>query len=284
MTNAIEPDPTELRKSSYAVVRGLIDIGSIDRLREICERVLTQWRRNPRSDNPPVGPQANYMRHLNDPNYHQDYPEDLVFLLNTIGAPRVVEVIEKALDEEFLFAIASLYFNPTGVSQDGFWHKDKIGEEAHASRIPETGAGLQMQIALTPTDDLELVPSSHLRDYTPEEHAICVANGEIHNRSNAMPGAVRIELNPGDAALFTQLCIHRGRYHTDKLRRTLMISVKKRPQQNTRCASVDSTSTATNPGSYCGATSTACHRKHVSFSRNSSTYTRPTGEPDFQKC
>ena len=33
---------------------------------------------------------------------------------------------------------------------------------------------------------------------------------------------------PGDAVLFTQLCIHRGRYHTDKLRRSLMISVKKR--------------------------------------------------------
>lgn len=43
-----------------------------------------------------------------------------------------------------------------------------------------------------------------------------------------MPGAVRVELQPGDAALFTQLCIHRGRYHTDKLRRTLMVSVKKK--------------------------------------------------------
>ena len=84
-----------------------------------------------------------------------------------------------------------------------------------------------MQIALVPSDDLELVPGSHLRDYSPEEHAICVADGEIHNRSNDMPGAVRLHLEPGDAAMFTQLCIHRGRYHTDKLRRTMMISVKK---------------------------------------------------------
>ena len=55
--------------------------------------------------------------------------------------------------------MASLYFNPAFESQDGFWHKDKIGEEADVSRIKETGAGLQMQIALVPSDDLELVPA-----------------------------------------------------------------------------------------------------------------------------
>jgi ectoine hydroxylase-related dioxygenase (phytanoyl-CoA dioxygenase family) len=223
-----EPQPAQLREHSYAVVRGLFDAATTQRLREICERVLEQWRRAPRSDNPPVSPQANYMRHLNDPEYHRDYPEDLAFLLNAMGAPEVVESLSAALEEEYLFAMASLYFNPSGESQDGFWHKDKIGQEAEVSRIPETGAGLQMQIALVPTDDLELVPGSHLRDYSPEEHAICVADGAIHNRLNDMPGAVRLSLEPGDAALFTQLCIHRGRYHTDKLRRTMMISVKKR--------------------------------------------------------
>ena len=227
MTVEIEPGPAQLREHSYAVVRGLFDAATTERLREICERVLEQWRRAPRSDNPPVSPQANYMRHLNDPEYHRDHADDLTFLLNTIGAPEVIESLSTALEEEFLFGMTSLYFNPTGESQDGFWHKDKIGEEADVSRIPETGAGLQMQIALVPTDDLELVPGSHLRDYSSEEYAICVADGEIHKRLNDMPGSTRIHLQPGDAALFTQLCIHRGRYHTDKFRRTMMISVKK---------------------------------------------------------
>jgi len=223
-----EPQPAQLRECSYAVVRGLFDLATAQRLRAICERVLEQWRRAPRSDNPPVGPQANYMRHLNDPEYHRDHPDDLAFLLNAMGAPEVVEALSTALGEEYLFGMASLYFNPTGESQDGFWHKDKIGHEAEVSLVPETGAGLQMQIALVPSEDLELVPGSHLRDYTPEEHAICIADGELHKRSNDMPGAIRLSLKPGDAALFTQLCIHRGRYHTDKLRRTMMISVKKR--------------------------------------------------------
>ena len=228
ITTTTDSAPSALRENSYAIVRSLFDPATAERLREICDRVLAQWRQSPRSDNPPVGPQANYMRHLNDPEYHRDHPDDLAFLLNAVGAPQVVEAIGAALNEEFLFAIASLYFNPTGESQDGFWHKDKIGAEADVSKNPATGAGLQMQIALVPTDDLEVVPGSHLRDYTPEEHAICVADGATHNRSNEMPGAVHVTLAPGDAALFTQLCIHRGRYHTDKLRRTLMVSVKKR--------------------------------------------------------
>lgn len=228
MSRATQPRPQQMRQHSYAVVRGLFDAATTQRLRGICERVLEQWRRAPRCDNPPVGPQANYMRHLNDPGYHRDHPDDLAFLLNAMGSPRVVESIRAALDEEFLFALGSLYFNPTGESQDGFWHKDKIGAEADAALVPETGAGVQMQIALVPTDDLELVPGSHLRDYTSAEHAICVAEDGADNRSNDMPGAVRLHQEPGDAVLFTQSCIHRGRYHTDKLRRTLMVSVKKR--------------------------------------------------------
>ena len=228
MTVALEPTPVDLKQHSYAVVRGLFEPATVTRLHGICERVLEQWRRAPRSDNPPVGPQANYMRHLNDPGYHEEHADDLSFLLSTIGSTQVIESITTALGEEFLLGLVSLYFNPTGESQDGFWHKDKIGDEAGVAKIQETGAGLQMQIALVPTDDLQLVPGSHVRDYTAEEHAICVADDGIHNRSNDMPGAVRVCLEPGDAVLFTQVCIHRGRYHRDTPRRTLMLSVKKR--------------------------------------------------------
>jgi len=76
MDISTEPCPGQLRQHSYAVVRGLFDAATTKRLREICERVLEQWRRAPRCDNPPVGPQANYMRHLNDPEYHRDHPDD----------------------------------------------------------------------------------------------------------------------------------------------------------------------------------------------------------------
>ena len=39
------------------------------------------------------------MRHLNDPEYHRDHPDDLTFLLNAIGPPEVVEALTTALEE-----------------------------------------------------------------------------------------------------------------------------------------------------------------------------------------
>ena len=56
MTFAIDPAPIALLENSYAIVRGLFDPATAGLLREICDRVLEQWRRAPRSDNPPVGP------------------------------------------------------------------------------------------------------------------------------------------------------------------------------------------------------------------------------------
>ena len=42
-----------------------------------------------------------------------------------------------------------------------------------------------------------------------------------------MPGAVRVALEPGDGVAFNPMGLHRGRYHTDKLRRTLLFTYTK---------------------------------------------------------
>jgi hypothetical protein len=42
-----------------------------------------------------------------------------------------------------------------------------------------------------------------------------------------MPGALRLALGAGDAAAVNSLGIHRGRYHADKLRRTVMLTYTK---------------------------------------------------------
>jgi hypothetical protein len=43
-----------------------------------------------------------------------------------------------------------------------------------------------------------------------------------------MPGALRVALQPGDAVAFNPYGLHRGRYHADKLRRTLMLTYTKK--------------------------------------------------------
>ena len=84
--------------------------------------------------------------------------------------------------------------------------------------------GIQLQIALVETSDVEYVPGSHRRWDTDEEYRIRLADGQANSRSNAMPGAVRVHQRPGDAVAFEALGLHRGRYHTDKRRRTFMLT------------------------------------------------------------
>ena len=72
--------------------------------------------------------------------------------------------------------------------------------------------------------DVEYVPASHLRWDTDEEYRIRLADGQANSRSNDMPGAVRVHQRPGDAVAFEALGLHRGRYHTDKRRRTFMLT------------------------------------------------------------
>ena len=227
--HAINTDPGEgYGRNGYAVVRGIFDPDRVARLLPICERVLAQWRERPLSDNPPVGPLANYLRHLNNPGYHRGRPEDLAAILDAAAAPAVLSAVDQALGEPHLFTGTSLYFNPTGEPLDGFWHKDAIGPEADDQRDHITGSGLQVQVALVPSEDLAVVPGSHLREFTDAERHICVDDDGANRRSNDMPGAVRIPLQPGDAVLFNQIVIHRGRYYREPPRLTFMTSFRKR--------------------------------------------------------
>lgn len=226
----------DYRQRGYVILRSAFEPQCVKQLLNLCERVHAQWRHNPLTNNPPVNSSATYMRHLNHPDYHHDRPEDLSFLLDICAAPILLDTLATVLNESFLFMNISFYFNPTGSNLDGNWHKDK-GDNLDDPRDWATGPGVQLQVALVPSDDLELVPESHSRDYTDAERHICIDGGEKNNRSNNMPGAIRLSLDPGDAVLFNPSGIHRGRYHSDKKRRTFMISyIKERLARQTLSA------------------------------------------------
>ena len=124
--------------------------------------------------------------------------------------------------------------NPLADGRDGNWHRDSQfsaandeEEKATITKLIRSGTSIQMQIPLVPSADIEYIPGSHIRWDTPEEYAIRRAEGGKNNRSNTMPGALRLALEPGDAALFNPYGIHRGRYHTIPVRRTLMLTYTK---------------------------------------------------------
>ena len=216
----------------YVVARGLLDIRRVDSLLGVCEEVLRQWRiRDPQSRAEGAREDAQSMRHLNHPAYFANDRSGLLEILDSIADPRVLEVCAAILGEQPLFRCTSLFMNPQQTSQDGSWHRDSqfqkpdVEEEKESVAASQnSGEAIQLQIALVASRDVEFVPGSHRRWDTDEEFQIRRAAAGSNSRSNAMPGAVRIELEPGDAVAFNPYGLHRGRYHADKLRRTYMLT------------------------------------------------------------
>lgn len=218
-------------EEGYIVVKGLFDPERTARLRLICENILARWRvARPATGETGEGIDGTSMRHLNHPGYFAQHPEWFPEIMNAASDTKVLETCRTILDEQPMFRCTSLFMNPILKSEDGNWHRDtqfgaKGDDEAEKKKLGAYESnGIQLQVALVPSEDIEYVPRSHLRWDTPAEYAIRRADGQKYNRSNRMPGAVRLPLEAGDAAAFNPNGLHRGRYHADKLRRTLMLT------------------------------------------------------------
>ena len=151
--------------------------------------------------------------------------------MDAVADPGVLEVCRSILGEEVLFRCTSLFMNPLESGKDGNWHRDsqfhhpdEAVEREHIEAGGDAGHAVQLQVALVPSADVEVVPRSHKRWDLPPEYAIRRADEGRNSQSNDMPGAVRVELEAGDGLAFNPFGLHRGRYHTDKLRRTLMLT------------------------------------------------------------
>lgn len=226
------------RTLGYAIVPGLISPTRAAELRAICDGILAQWRaRDPQTGAPGDKPDATVMRHLNHPDYFRQHPQWFAPLMDAVADAGVRDVAHVVFGEEPMFRCTSLFFNPSGIELDGNWHRDSQfgapdddAERGVIAKAGADGAGMQLQIALLPSDDIEVVPGSHLRWDTPDEYAIRKADGGTHNRANHMPQAVRVRQAPGDAVLFNAMAIHRGRYYASVPRRTLMLTYTRASQ------------------------------------------------------
>ncbi|HYE05840.1 MAG TPA: phytanoyl-CoA dioxygenase family protein, partial [Planctomycetota bacterium] len=205
----------------------------VARLRDVCEAVRARWlERDPQTGQPGADPgTANAMRHLTHPDYHRGDRTGLVELLEACADEGVLHVLRAVWREEPLFRCTSLFFNPTARTTEGTWHRDcQFGmpdaevERAHIlSQRARAAGGVQIQIALVANDDLEYVPGSQSRWDSAEELRVRRADAFAH-ATEPLASARRLALQPGDAAFFDPMGLHRGRYHAHRPRRSLMLT------------------------------------------------------------
>jgi hypothetical protein len=214
------------------------------RLREACESVLLRFRAELELSDPQKANAAYSMRHLNDLRWHPEHKEHWKTIMEIVADPRCLGPVEQIFRGPSLFRTTSLFFNPRAGKMDGHWHRDRqftsesedevrqYFEDLRRHQDAEKN-GIQFQIALVDNDDIEYVPFSANRYDSPEEYYYRCADDRTHCREEGMPNAMRISQRAGDAVLFNANGLHRGRYHCDKPRCTLMLTYT--PRQAPHC-------------------------------------------------
>jgi ectoine hydroxylase-related dioxygenase (phytanoyl-CoA dioxygenase family) len=171
--------------------------------------------------------------HCNHPDYWSDRNTGLVELLRTAVDPRIMALPRIALGADAMYRCMSIWFTPQVDIGQGAWHRDiqfyhknNLAEEQNQFLLGRSDEHhmVQVQIALTASDHVELVPGSHRQWDTPEQLAVRHGDQGARAKGPGMPGAVRVVQEPGDAVLFRNVMMHRGNYDIKKPRLTLMLS------------------------------------------------------------
>ena len=226
-------------RDGYVVLRGAYSADTVAELLAAAEHCWALYETDPHALPAPRAAGKSTandtcMRHLNHPGYLTPGSRGFRALMEAVADPAVLKQLARMFGNQPLFRSTSLFVNPREKSSEGSWHRDSQflipneDEERQALHDMKVNGllnarGCQMQVALVPSDDVELVKGSHLRWDLPAEYAVRRADGG-RNSTGVMPGSTRIALQPGDAVCFNSWGYHRGRYHTDKSRRTLMFT------------------------------------------------------------
>lgn len=215
----------------YIYIPKLLSGKPLEELYHACNYVLDKYTEHHDVGKP--GQDFTHMRNLNNPEWTKNAPEAFKTIMELVADPRCLGPIEQIFEGPSLFRVLTYWANPRYKSQDGQWHRDtqfvtnsEEEEQEYLKKFLDMDVirGAHIQIALVDNSDLEYVPFSAGRFDTPEEHRIRLADNQAHSREAGMPNAARLYMNAGDAVILNQNGIHRGRYHTDKFRRTLMLS------------------------------------------------------------
>jgi hypothetical protein len=235
----------DLRRDGLTTVPGLIDPARAARLLEVADGVRAAYLRCD-----PVTGQRGFLvspwslSYVDHPGLYEGAPGWwFAEMMDLLADPGVRELWHTTTGEEPDFVAAELYMDPplphaldrlmqTLAAPDGAgcWHRDvyeRMPDDDEravllAGGIRRMGSYL-VEVALVPSDGFEYVVGSHLRWDTDLELLVRKRATSIADRTQPLPGARRLALGAGDAALVDTNGIHRGWYTHGTPRRTMAL-------------------------------------------------------------
>jgi ectoine hydroxylase-related dioxygenase (phytanoyl-CoA dioxygenase family) len=211
----------------YVLLRNFFDPAHVEKLAATVDRIHRQWLEENRTEyieRLPVN-----MHSLTSPRYFADDAAERIAFFEQIIPPRLTQLLDAMFGGDMYFHNTQLFFNPSENKRLPYWHRDlQYSPIDDAAQAGEQGKllGLHVRIPLLKEAGLELIPGTHMRwDTELERDVRFERNG--HANSEELPGAVLLELNPGDIVIFDAQMIHRGNYRLNKARKALDLCVGK---------------------------------------------------------
>lgn len=211
----------------YVVVKKLFDRRDIEKLTTIIDRIHSQWLNENHADF--IEHKLVNMHSLTSPRYFGGHEVERLLFFQTIASNRLTHLLDDMFGDGLYFHNTQLFFNPFENTRPPYWHRDMQYtpiDDSVLENEQQNMLTLHVRIPLVHEKRVELIPGTHKRwDTGLERNVRLELSG--HKNSEDLPGAVLIELAPGDVLIFNAQMIHRGNYRLNKSRKALDLCLGK---------------------------------------------------------
>ena len=221
---AIQVDPNEIQEQGYIVLRNVIPPAQLDSLRTSYETLVDRqreiWARDRGPDDPPGGAWETHHqpRLVFNELVDESTADTLDFLLAEPWSASRQLLRGRDIGLHAMFLMCS----PVSDRGPASWHRDTSATfdaplQGLELDMEANGPGyVQWNVPLYDDNVLWVVPGSHRRPNTEEENRQLAEDPR-----QPLPGGIPVELNAGDAVVYTNFILHWGSNYSSNLRRTI---------------------------------------------------------------